>query len=84
MAVAILAKRGYSVVASTGRAESHSEYLLSLGAVQVIGRLRHDSKRPLGKQLWAGTVDTVRFVHDIYCELSICFSGKLLIDWCHA
>ena len=59
MAVAILAKLGYSVVASTGRSESLGGYLQDLGATRVVGRLERDGKRPLGQQLWAGTVDTV-------------------------
>ena len=60
VAVSILAKRGYTVVASTGRAE-HTDYLKSLGASQIMDReeLAEPSKRPLEAENFAGTVDTV-------------------------
>jgi acrylyl-CoA reductase (NADPH) len=59
-AVAMLSKRGYDVVASTGKASEH-EYLLRLGAKQVISRaeLIPEKIRPLDKQRWAGAVDPV-------------------------
>lgn len=60
VAVSILAKRGYTVAASTGRAEQ-ADYLKSLGAAQIIDRaeLSETSKRPLEAENFAGTVDTV-------------------------
>jgi acrylyl-CoA reductase (NADPH) len=60
VAVAILAKRGYQVVASTGRAETH-EYLKSLGAATVIDRapFAEPAKRPLENERWAGCIDSV-------------------------
>ena len=60
IAVAILAKLGYRVVASTGRPELH-DYLRSLGAREIIDRsaLAAPSKRPLETERWAGSVDTV-------------------------
>ncbi len=60
VAVSILAKRGYTVAASTGRAEQ-ADYLKSLGASQIIDRaeLSEPSKRPLEAENFAGTVDTV-------------------------
>jgi len=57
IAVAVLAKLGYNVVASTGKADQH-DYLTSLGASEVIGRLA-PSSRPLESERWAGAVDTV-------------------------
>jgi acrylyl-CoA reductase (NADPH) len=57
IAVAVLAKLGYNVVASTGKADQH-DYLTSLGAGEVIGRLA-PSTRPLESERWAGAVDTV-------------------------
>jgi acrylyl-CoA reductase (NADPH) len=57
IAVALLAKLGYSVAASTGKADQH-DYLTSLGAGEVIGRLA-PSSRPLESERWAGAVDTV-------------------------
>jgi acrylyl-CoA reductase (NADPH) len=60
VATAILAKRGYQVVASTGRAETHS-YLQSLGATSIIDRspFAEPAKRPLEGERWAGCVDSV-------------------------
>jgi acrylyl-CoA reductase (NADPH) len=60
VAVAILAKLGYKVVASTGRSETH-DYLKSLGAAEIIGRevLATPSKKPLESERWAGAVDSV-------------------------
>jgi len=59
-AVAMLARRGYEVVASTGKADSGS-YLESLGASSVVARdeLSAEGGRPLEATLWAGAVDCV-------------------------
>ena len=59
VAVVLLAKRGYRVVASTGRAETY-DYLKSLGAAECIARteLNRDCK-PLESIRWAGAVDSV-------------------------
>jgi acrylyl-CoA reductase (NADPH) len=59
VAVALLAKRGYPVVASTGRPETH-EYLRGLGATDFIDRATLLEKGPpLQKERWAGGVDSV-------------------------
>ncbi|HTR71590.1 MAG TPA: MDR family oxidoreductase [Mycobacteriales bacterium] len=59
VAVAVLARLGYSVTASTGREETH-DYLRSLGAGSIIDRGELASAgRPLDKERWAGGVDTV-------------------------
>ncbi|AWJ93103.1 oxidoreductase (plasmid) [Azospirillum baldaniorum] len=59
VAVALLAKRGYPVVASTGRPETH-DYLRSLGASGFIDRAALlDKGAPLQKERWAGGVDSV-------------------------
>ncbi|NGP44789.1 acryloyl-CoA reductase [Bacillaceae bacterium SIJ1] len=60
MAVAMLSKRGYQVVASTGK-EAASDFLTSLGADRVISReaLQDGDNRPLQKQKWAAAVDPV-------------------------
>lgn len=59
IAVAVLANLGYTVVASTGRTESH-DYLKALGAAEVVDRSPFVlSKRPLESARWAGAVDTV-------------------------
>ena len=58
--IAILAKLGYRVVASSGRPEL-SDYLRSLGAAEIIDRsvLSAPSKRPMESERWAGALDTV-------------------------
>ncbi|MFB3163412.1 acryloyl-CoA reductase [Neobacillus sp. 179-J 1A1 HS] len=60
IAVAILAKRGYDVVASTGK-ESEHDYLHKLGANEVVSRddVYNGKVKALDKQLWAGAVDPV-------------------------
>lgn len=59
VAISLLAKLGYNVTASSGRAV-HSEYLKSLGAKNVIDRKELSEKgRPLGKEIWAGAIDSV-------------------------
>lgn len=60
MAVALLASRGYEVVASTGKS-SEAPYLTGLGAAEVVGRdaLLEPSGRTLGPERWAGAVDCV-------------------------
>jgi len=59
VAVALLAKLGYQVVASTGR-PAEAGYLKDLGAAEVIARTDLTGPvRPLAKERWAGGVDTV-------------------------
>ena len=59
IAVALLAKLGYRVVASTGRM-SETGYLKTLGAAEIIDRATLSAPgKPLGKERWAGAVDTV-------------------------
>ena len=59
VALAILSKLGYSAVAVTGRPQD-SDYLKSLGAVEVIERSQFSSPgKPLGKERWAGAFDVV-------------------------
>ncbi|MEP7351900.1 MAG: MDR family oxidoreductase [Acidobacteriota bacterium] len=59
-AVAILAKLGYKVAASTGRPEYH-DYLRDLGATSILDRaeLQAPSKRPLDSERWAAAIDSV-------------------------
>jgi acrylyl-CoA reductase (NADPH) len=59
VAVALLAKLGYRVAASTGRTETH-DYLRSLGAATIVDRADlATAGRPLDKERWAAAVDTV-------------------------
>jgi acrylyl-CoA reductase (NADPH) len=59
VAIAILAKLGFTVAASTGRPEE-ADYLRSLGASEIIERKELSAPaRLLGKERWAGGVDSV-------------------------
>jgi acrylyl-CoA reductase (NADPH) len=59
VAVAILAKLGYAVVAATGRPQE-ADYLKGLGATEIIERKELTSApRPLGKERWVGGIDSV-------------------------
>lgn len=60
LAVMLLAKLGFQVVASTGKSD-RSEWLRQLGASRVIDRasLNDKTQRPLLSALWQGAVDTV-------------------------
>lgn len=58
-AIAILAKLGYRVVASTGRPQE-ADYLRQLGATDIIDRATLSAPgKPLAKERWAGVVDSV-------------------------
>ena len=57
VAVAVLSKLGYRVVASTGRLQE-SEFLQGLGAAEVVDRAGFaEPARPLGREVWAGAID---------------------------
>ncbi|MCK5913924.1 MAG: YhdH/YhfP family quinone oxidoreductase, partial [Desulfuromusa sp.] len=60
LAVAMLAKIGFSVIAVTGKLEE-TDYLKDLGAERVIDRetLLKGNERPMLKPTWAGVVDCV-------------------------
>ena len=60
IAVAILARAGYRVVASTGKS-SDETFLRNLGAAEIITRdqVTAGSERPMMKERWAGCVDVV-------------------------
>ena len=59
VAVAVLAKLGYRVVAVTGRPQE-ADYLTQLGASEVLPRSAFNAPgKPLAKERWAGAVDTV-------------------------
>jgi acrylyl-CoA reductase (NADPH) len=59
VAVAILAQRGYEVVASSGKADA-ADWLRALGATEVVGREETSGAgKPLDQERWAGAVDCV-------------------------
>jgi acrylyl-CoA reductase (NADPH) len=59
VAISLLAKAGWEVIASTGRA-SETDYLKGLGASDIIDRAELSVPgKPLGKERWAAAVDSV-------------------------
>jgi acrylyl-CoA reductase (NADPH) len=59
VAVTLLAKLGFAVIAATGR-PSEADYLKSLGAQEIIERKElAGAARPLGRERWAGGIDSV-------------------------
>jgi acrylyl-CoA reductase (NADPH) len=59
IAVALLAERGYRVVASTGKS-GEVQYLKELGAAEIVDRVSlSEPGKPLQKERWAGVVDSV-------------------------
>src|SRR4051812_42862104 len=80
-AVAILAQRGYEVVASTGK-DDQEDWLRSLGASEVIGRgeTSAESDRPLEKQRWAGVVDPVGGDSTAYALRTTKYGGAVAVS----
>jgi acrylyl-CoA reductase (NADPH) len=59
VAISVLSKRGYEVIASTGRM-SEADYLQHLGASEVIDRNELTGPaKPLARERWAGGIDSV-------------------------
>lgn len=59
LAIALLARLGYSVTASTGKADEH-DYLRGLGATTIIDRAElSEPGRPLQTQRWGAVIDSV-------------------------
>ncbi|HEY1753262.1 MAG TPA: MDR family oxidoreductase [Caulobacteraceae bacterium] len=60
VAIALLARLGYRVVASSGRKATEGDYLTGLGAAEILDRAELAGPgRPLGRERWAGVVDAV-------------------------
>jgi acrylyl-CoA reductase (NADPH) len=60
VAIALLARLGYRVVASSRRRASEADYLSGLGAAEVIDAAELSGPgRPLARERWAGAVDAV-------------------------
>ena len=59
VAIAVLAKLGFTVVASTGRPQE-ADYLKALGASEIVDRAQFSAPgKPLQKERWAAAVDAV-------------------------
>ncbi|HEY5105624.1 MAG TPA: MDR family oxidoreductase [Caulobacteraceae bacterium] len=60
VAIALLSKLGYRVVASSGRKATEADYLHQLGAAEIIDRGEFSGPgKPLARERWAGAIDTV-------------------------
>ncbi len=60
IAISILSNLGYTIAASTGKSSEHN-YLKELGASEILSReeTSAESNRPLEKERWAGSLDSV-------------------------
>ena len=78
VAVAILAKAGYRVVAVTGKADQ-TQFLESLGAKEVVTResIMENANRPMMKERWAGAVDVVGGEMLAAVLKSTCYGGTV-------
>lgn len=71
ISIALMARNGFTVVASTGRPQE-ADYLKKLGAADIIDRAELSSPgRPLGKERWAGVIDSVGS-HTLVNALATC------------
>jgi acrylyl-CoA reductase (NADPH) len=58
--VTLLSRLGFEVHASTGRAAEEGDWLRSLGAQEIVDRSElSEPGRPMGKERWAGAIDSV-------------------------
>ena len=79
-AVAMLAKLGYEVAASTGKVSEH-QYLKQLGAKEILDREEvTDTSRPLQKERWAGAVDPVGGKTLAYLLSSVRYGGSVAVS----
>lgn len=80
-AVAMLAKTGYHVAASTGKESAH-DYLRELGAKEILSReeTTDQSGRPLQKARWAGAVDPVGGKTLSYLLATTRFGGSVAVS----
>ena len=63
VAIALLAKAGFQIIASTGRAEE-ADYLRELGATEIVDRATLSAAgKPLAKERWIAGVDKRRLPH---------------------
>lgn len=81
LAVAMLAKSGYQVVASTGK-ETEQDYLHQLGASEVISRqdVYSGKIKKLDTQLWAAAIDPVGGNTLAAILSKICYGGSVAVS----
>lgn len=81
LAVSMLAKKGYHVIASTGKV-TEIDYLMKLGAKEVINRqeLLPEKIRPLDSQKWAAAIDSVGGESLAFILSSIKYGGSVAVS----
>ncbi len=80
-AVSMLAARGYTVAASTGKEAEHP-YLRELGATEILSRadVSAESNRPLESERWAGAVDPVGGSTTAYLIRTTKYGGSIAVS----
>ena len=80
-AVAILAARGYTVAASTGKADEH-DFLRDLGATEILSReeVSAESTRPMESERWAAAVDPVGGATTAYLLRTTKYGGSVALS----
>jgi putative YhdH/YhfP family quinone oxidoreductase len=81
LAVAMLARKGYEVTASTGK-DAERVFLRKIGASSVISRsdLSPEKIRPLDRPLWAGAIDPVGGRSLAYILSAIQYGGSVAVS----
>ena len=82
VAVNLLAQQGYTVAASTGKADQH-DYVRQLGASKILSRedvsLSGERLRPLLRGTWAGAIDTVGGATLSYLLRTMDYGGNIAL-----
>jgi len=80
-AVSMLAGRGYTVAASTGKADE-ADYLRGLGATEILSReeVSAESRRVLESERWAGAVDPVGGATTAYLLRTMKYGGAVALS----
>ncbi len=78
LAIGMLHRLGYTVAASTGK-ESEEAYLRSLGATEILSRaeVSAESAKPMEKERWAGSVDSVGGATLAYLARATKYAGSI-------
>lgn len=81
LAVSMLARNGYHIVASTGKESEHA-YLRSIGAEEILSRsdVTPERFKPVNQQRWAGVVDPVGGASLAYILSSTQYGGSVAVS----
>jgi putative YhdH/YhfP family quinone oxidoreductase len=80
-AVSMLAMRGYTVAASTGKESEHA-FLRDLGATEILSReeVGAESNRPLERERWAAAIDPVGGATTAYLVRTTKYGGSVAVS----